>query len=109
MILFFFFFLLSFYKGEVGESLCINTMISTPVSVARTERTEDLRTVPSSMEGTVIAVEEGMWEKRIHFHIETLVFFGQEEDCVPSGWNYLSAAVLQYNYDSEGDGVLVSM
>lgn len=94
----------------MGESLCINGMISIPVGVARTERTEDLRTVPSSIEGTIIAVEEGMWEKRIHFHIETLVFFGQEEDdCVPSGWNYLSAAVLQYNYDSEGDGVLVSI
>lgn len=94
----------------MGQSLCINGMVSIPVSVAITERMGDLRTVPSSMEGTVIAVQEGMWEKRIHFPVETIVFFGQEEDdCVPSGWNYLSAAVLQYNYNSERNGVLVSI
>lgn len=43
-----------------------------------------------------------MGEKDSNFHIQTSVFLGQEEDdCVLSGWSYLSAAVLQCNYGGE--------
>lgn len=52
----------------------------------------------------------GMGEEDSNFHIQTSVFLGQEEDdCVLSGCSYLSAAVLQYNYGSGRDGVLLSI
>lgn len=51
-----------------------------------------------------------MGEEDSNFNIQTSVFLGQEEDdCVLSGWSYLSAAVLQYNYGSRRDGVLLSI
>lgn len=57
-----------------------------------------------------MAMEEGIWEKRIHFLIQTSVFLGQEEDdWVPSGSSHLSGAVLQYDLGSEVDGILVSI
>lgn len=57
-----------------------------------------------------MAVEEGIWEKEIDFHVQTSGFLGQEDDDgEPSGWSYLSAAVLQYNYGSERYRILVNV
>lgn len=74
----------------MGKGVCLNGVIPIPVTLAKTERIQDLRNARSSLEGKVWLWKKGYGRREFTFKFHFSL--GRKRMIELSGWSYLSAA-----------------